>query len=140
MDVSISKSQNSEFQLLVQKLERRPVLFFPLLPLTGRTKTGRKTTFRAHLDYICVKLHLCSSKTVFHETAKHGETVYFASLSALVKRGFVCFVFAVFLSVPKFASHKMRFFRTSENGFSEKSVATGRGKMGIRENGFFGSF
>ena len=58
-DVSISKTRNSEFQLLVQKLERRPVLFSPLLPLTGRTKTGRKTTFRAHLGYICVKLQIC---------------------------------------------------------------------------------
>ena len=57
--VSAEKGLNTDFQLLVQKLERRGVLFSGLLPPTGGTKTGRKTTFRAHLSYICVKLQIC---------------------------------------------------------------------------------
>ena len=56
---SAGKGLKTDFQLLVLKLERRGVLFSGLLPPTGGTKTGRKTTFRAHLSYICVKLQIC---------------------------------------------------------------------------------
>ena len=141
---------------------RTPASFVFSFATTHRENQNRKknnisSTSGLHLCKIAV---LCSPKTIFHETAKLGETACFAFSRTLVKREFVCFVFGVFGFVHKnpnlllikcdfFELPKMSFWKQREwgfqlrnfyyweNGYSREWVFAKMGFLGARKLEFW---
>ena len=120
---------------------RTPTSFVFSFATTHRANQNRKKNNISSTSglHLCKIADLCSSKTIFHETAKLGETACFAFSRTLVKREFVCFVFGVFVFVHKSPNlHLMKcdFFELPKLGFLRKVLQRVAGKWVFERMGF----